>query len=93
MSSELFELAVCFVKTKKSDTPVTSTNEKKLKMYGLYKQATVGPCSQHGGQQPWLINVEARAKWDSWKGLGETSKEGSMKQYIEILDELVPGWH
>jgi acyl-CoA-binding protein len=45
-------------------------------MYGLYKQATVG---DNTASQPWAVQLEARAKWDSWtahKGtMGEQARE------------------
>ena len=34
-----------------------------LVLYGLYKQATVGDVNT---EQPWKVQVEARAKWDAW---------------------------
>ena len=42
------------------------SNDEKLKVYALFKQATVGECSEHGGGQPWAVQVEKRAKWDAW---------------------------
>ena len=36
------------------------SNEMKLIFYGLYKQATVGPCTE---PRPSMFNYVARAKW------------------------------
>lgn len=37
-----------------------TSNEMKLTFYGLYKQATVGPCTE---PRPSMFNYIARAKW------------------------------
>ncbi len=44
-----------------TEKPVT--NEAKLNIYSLYKQATKGDVE---GSQPWSVQFEARAKWDAW---------------------------
>jgi len=59
-----------------------TTNEKKLKFYAYYKQATEGDVK---GTQPWLIQVEARAKWDAWAQLKGMSREEAMQKYIELI--------
>ena len=45
------------------------SNDEKLKVYALYKQVTVGECAEHGGSQPWAVQVANRAKWDAWKAI------------------------
>ena len=42
------------------------SNEVLLKLYALYKQATVGDVNI---AQPWAVQLEARAKWDAWNEL------------------------
>lgn len=47
------------------------TNEEKLSLYGLYKQATAG---DNGEKEPWAVQLEAKAKWSAWtanKGKGK----------------------
>eukprot|EP00461_Guttulinopsis_vulgaris_P010231 UN10305 len=66
--------------------PATTTNEEKLKLYGLYKQATVGDINI---DQPWAVQVEARAKWDAWAANKGMSKEEAEQKYIAVVDELV----
>ena len=58
-----------------------SSNDQKLKVYALYKQATEGDVK---GSQPWAVQLEARAKWDAWKALEGTSQESAKEQYIEV---------
>lgn len=52
--------------------------DRKLLMYALYKQATVGDVE---GSQPWAVQLEARAKWDAWNAVKGKSKEDAMAEY------------
>ena len=79
--------AVYFVRN--GPPPADSSNEKRLKYYALFKQATEGEVS---GSQPWAVQLEARAKWDAWNGVKGTSKEDAMKQYAALVDEDTSGW-
>ena len=83
-----FEQAVEFVGSLPKDGDVQLSNQQKLKFYSLFKQATVGKCSEKGGSQPWAIKIEARAKWDAWNALGDLSKEDAEKQYVDELTKV-----
>lgn len=61
-----------------------------LKFYGLYKQATVGPCNI---AKPGIFSMNARAKWNAWNDLGALNKEIAMKSYITKLDEIESDWN
>lgn len=67
------------MKTFKASKSVS--NDDKLKVYALFKQATVGDVNtdRPGG----FFNFEANAKWDAWNGLKGMTKEEAMRQYIE----------
>jgi diazepam-binding inhibitor (GABA receptor modulator, acyl-CoA-binding protein) len=54
----------------------------KLKYYSYYKQATEGDIK---GEQPWAVQLEARAKWDAWNALEGMSKEEAMQKYIDLI--------
>lgn len=56
-----------------------------------YKQVNVGPCSKHGGSQPWALQIEARQKWDAWNALGDMSKEDAEKAYVDELVKISKG--
>lgn len=60
-----------------------------LEFYGLYKQATVGPCNT---SKPGIFSMNARAKWNAWNDLGGMNKENAMQSYIEKLSEIEPDW-
>jgi acyl-CoA-binding protein len=65
------------------------TNELKLKFYGLYKQATDGPCNE---KEPSRLQVVKRMKWQAWKELGKMTKEEARKAYIVQLEGVAPSW-
>lgn len=60
-------------------------NEAKLKIYGLFKQANVGPCN---AKKPSSFNMVAKFKYEAWNGLGTMSKDDAMEAYIALVDEL-----
>ena len=81
-----FNAAVAFIKDKSNPafkTPLS--NEQKLKLYGLFKQATAGDVT---GSQPWKVQFEARAKWDAWNTQKGKTKEAAMGEYAAFFEEL-----
>ena len=65
--------------------PNKLSNEQKLSLYALYKQATDG---ENHRPEPSKISVSDHAKWDAWKKLGAMSKEEAQKKYIEGAAKL-----
>jgi acyl-CoA-binding protein len=61
-------------------------NETLLKLYALYKQATVGDIR---GKRPGFTDVTGRAKFDAWRRLESMSKEEAMQAYIDLAEELL----
>ena len=76
-----FEAAVADSKTlsERPDNPTL------LKIYSLYKQATEGNNEE---AKPGFADIVARAKWDAWKKLEDTSADEAMQQYIDLIGEL-----
>ena len=35
-----------------------------------------------------MTDIVARAKWDAWKKLEDTSADEAMQQYIDLIGEL-----
>lgn len=62
------------------------TNDEKLALYGLYKQATTG---DNTTAQPWAVQLEARAKWDAWTSHKGKSTEAAQSEYIELVKTLL----
>ncbi|XP_022747809.1 acyl-CoA-binding protein [Durio zibethinus] len=65
--------------------PDNTTNESKLILYGLFKQATVGPVNT---SRPGMFNMKERYKWDAWKAVEGKSKEEAMNDYITKVKQL-----
>ena len=81
-----FNAAVAFIKDKSNPafkTPLS--NEQKLKLYGLFKQATTG---DNDKSQPWKVQFEARAKWEAHESHKGKTKEAAMGEYAALFDEL-----
>ncbi|KAK3750192.1 hypothetical protein QZH41_015415, partial [Actinostola sp. cb2023] len=60
-------------------------NEAKLKLYALFKQATVGQCN---APKPGAFNFVEKVKWTAWSNLGSMTKDEAEKQYIQYVSEL-----
>ncbi len=76
-----FEAAVANSK-KLSERPDNSTL---LKIYGLYKQATVGDNTE---KKPGFADMVGRAKWDAWNQCKGTSADDAKQQYIDLIESL-----
>lgn len=59
-----------------------------LRIYALYKQASQGDNEE---AKPGFADLVARAKWDAWKKLEDTSADDAMQQYIDLIEELRQG--
>lgn len=60
-----------------------------LSFYGLYKQATVGKCNI---PKPGIFNLQAKAKWNAWYELTDTTKNTAMTWYVDKMNKLHPNW-
>ena len=60
-------------------------NDTLLKLYGLYKQATVGNVQ---GKRPGFTNPVGRAKYDAWKRLRGKKQEQAMEEYVALVERL-----
>ncbi len=62
------------------------SNANKLRIYGLFKQATEGPVGDR--PRPGIFDPTGRAKYDAWKELGDLVKEDAMQQYVAFVESL-----
>ncbi|XP_076901747.1 acyl-CoA-binding protein-like [Bidens hawaiensis] len=62
------------------------TDEDLLILYGLFKQATVGPVNT---SRPGIFDLKGKAKWDAWKAVEAKSKEEAMTDYITKVKQLI----
>lgn len=76
-----FEAAVAQSKllTERPDNPTL------LKIYALYKQATLGDNAE---KKPSFSDVVGRAKWDAWDKLKGTAADAAKQQYIDLIGSL-----
>ena len=56
-----------------------------LKLYALYKQASVGDNAE---KKPGFTDMVGRAKWDAWNQLKGTDSKDAMQQYIDLIESL-----
>ena len=86
LSSDAFESAV------KKSTQLSNEpgNEDKLKLYALYKQATVG---ENNTKKPGMLDIVGKYKWDAWKALGSMSQDDAKKKYTELVSHLSANDH
>ncbi|KAL9271169.1 Acyl-CoA-binding domain-containing protein [Drosera capensis] len=80
--TEEFELYAEKAKT----LPDSTSDENKLILYGLYKQATVGDVNT---SRPGIFDQKGRYKWDFWKKNEGKSQEEAKSDYITKVKQLL----
>nr|GMD74593.1 acyl-CoA-binding protein [Ipomoea batatas] len=70
---------------KAKQLPENTSNDDKLILYGLFKQATVGNVNT---SRPGMFNMRDRAKWDAWKAIDGKTQEEAMNDYITKVKQL-----
>ena len=66
--------------------PNPPDNQTKLRLYGLYKQATQGDAV---GNRPGFTNPVGRAKHDAWAAVAGTGPDDAKTGYVALVDELL----
>jgi len=61
------------------------SDEELLKLYGLFKQATVG---DNNTDKPGMFDLKGKYKWEAWNGNKGKDKSTAQKEYIAIVHEL-----
>ena len=80
-----FDAAVEKVANAPKDGPLKPSNEMKLKMYALFRQARDGDVQ---GKRPGMMDVVGRFKYDAWAELKGTPREEAMRRYVEEVDSF-----
>ncbi|KAJ3496839.1 hypothetical protein NLG97_g2370 [Lecanicillium saksenae] len=57
-----------------------------LKLYALFKQATVG---DNETDAPGMMDFTGKAKWNAWNDVKGLSREDATQQYIELATDLI----
>jgi diazepam-binding inhibitor (GABA receptor modulator, acyl-CoA-binding protein) len=79
--NEQFEQAVVDSK----NLPERPDNMTMLKIYALYKQASVGDAD---GKRPGFTDMVGRAKWDAWNELKGQSQDEAKQAYVDLIEDL-----
>ena len=56
-----------------------------LKIYALYKQASVGDVD---GKRPGLTDMVGRAKWDAWNETKGQTSDAAKQAYVDLIESL-----
>lgn len=64
----------------------TLDNDTLLKLYGYYKQGTIGDCNI---ECPGFWNIKEKAKWEAWDQHRGMKKTHGMKKYIKLVDKIL----
>ncbi len=78
-----FEAAVEKVRNAPEDGPFKPSNELKLKMYALFRQARDGDIE---GKRPGMLDLVGRYKYDACAAIKGMSREDAMRQYIAEVE-------
>ncbi len=57
-----------------------------LKLYSLYKQASVGDVT---GKRPGMMDFRNRAKFDAWAKLKGIGGDDAKQKYVALVDSLL----
>jgi acyl-CoA-binding protein len=76
-----FDQAVADSKT----LPEKPDNATLLKLYALFKQATVGDVD---GKRPGFTDMVGRAKYDAWAAIQGKAKNEAMQEYVDLVESL-----
>jgi diazepam-binding inhibitor (GABA receptor modulator, acyl-CoA-binding protein) len=79
--NEQFEQAVADSK----NLPERPDNMTMLKIYALYKQASVGDVE---GKRPGFTDMVGRAKWDAWNELKGQPQDEAKQAYVDLIEDL-----
>jgi acyl-CoA-binding protein len=64
----------------------TFDNETLLKLYGYYKQGTVGDCNV---ECPSFWDLKGKSKWDAWNENKGMKKSHAQKKYVKLVKSLL----
>lgn len=79
--TQQFEATVAFAQS--ADSGLAMTNEQKLMLYALYKQATEGDVR---GSKPSRMNVVARTKYTAREQYQGMAADAAMQAYIDFVE-------
>lgn len=79
-----FEATVKMVQSGEGD--FKPSNDLKLEMYALFKQATEGDVN---GKKPGLTDFVGRMKYSAWENLKGMSSDKAMQTYVDKVNDIM----
>jgi diazepam-binding inhibitor (GABA receptor modulating acyl-CoA-binding protein) len=73
----------------KSASPASVTDDVKLRVYSLYKQATEGNCPK---ERVSAVSGIRKLKLQSWCSLCGMPADRAEDEYVRLIDSMVPRW-
>lgn len=67
------------------------SEERKLELYGTYKQASQGPCTYERPNEA-TVQPAILAKWKAWRDVSWMTREQAAVQYIVLVGRFDPAW-
>lgn len=61
------------------------TDEELLKLYALFKQATVG---DNNTSKPGMLDLKGKAKWEFWNKQKGKSQDVAKQEYIAFVEKI-----
>ena len=80
-----FDAVVDKVRNAPAEGSFKPSNEVKLQMYALFRQATDGDVS---GKRPGMLDPVGRFKYDAWAKMAGMSREDAMRKYIDAVAKI-----
>ena len=83
---EIFRQVVTWIRESEAESSSSSlSTSDKLRLYGLYKQSTVGPVKEEDDQVPSRWNVTAYAKYQAHAACQQLTQEQAMEAYLRLV--------
>ncbi len=81
--AERFGEVVAKIKALPSEGPAQPSNELKLKLYGLFRQARDGDVH---GDKPGLFDMVGKFKYEAWSRNKGLKKDEAMREYVGLAE-------
>jgi diazepam-binding inhibitor (GABA receptor modulating acyl-CoA-binding protein) len=83
MIQQRFDEVVARIKELPPEGPAQPSNELKLRLYGLFRQARDGDAH---GEKPGMFDLVGKFKYDAWSKQKGIPKDEAMRQYVALAE-------
>ncbi|MGD0642072.1 MAG: acyl-CoA-binding protein [Roseiarcus sp.] len=80
-----FDEVVAKIRSLPSDGPAQPSNELKLELYGLFRQARDGDAPDEG---PSAFDFVGKFKHGAWRGVKGMAKDEAMRRYVAAVEDF-----